>query len=340
MLAAQELGLVGRHVTLAHLAGLGYGPLFALFIRALLFVSEDPWRYRLPHAVPLAVYVVAFGTGHLTGEALALGVFASLGAYLALAAADVARYRSVIEQTRSNVSRVPLAWLGFAVAGLLVAYLLDVSAFAANHAGRASSGQVLEALLYAALLAYVTVFIVTVLRYPGVFAAVTLADRELADASHAGRPGAGERSVPTAGGEVAGHEESAVAGAGQSLLADGRRELDAIEAIMQARRPYLRADLTLAELAREIGVPPRRLSQLVNRGHGRNFADWVNRYRLAEAERLLADPSSGIRSVLDALYAAGFSSKSTFNALFKASTGLTPTEFMRRHRPESRAPKN
>jgi methylphosphotriester-DNA--protein-cysteine methyltransferase len=45
-------------------------------------------------------------------------------------------------------------------------------------------------------------------------------------------------------------------------------------------------------------------------------------------QRLLADPACGARSVLDAMYAAGFSSKSTFNALFKTSTGLTPTEFM------------
>ena len=58
----------------------------------------------------------------------------------------------------------------------------------------------------------------------------------------------------------------------------------------------------------------------------------MNHYRIAEVQRLLADPAAGARSVLDAMYAAGFSSKSTFNALFKASTGLTPTELMRTRR--------
>jgi AraC-like DNA-binding protein len=108
---------------------------------------------------------------------------------------------------------------------------------------------------------------------------------------------------------------------------------------METERPFLASDLSLSDLAHQVGVPPRRLSQLVNRGRGRNFSDWVNRYRLAESRRLLADPSSGIRSVLDAMYAAGFSSKSTFNALFKASSGVTPTEFMRQHRPQPGLPK-
>jgi AraC-like DNA-binding protein len=100
--------------------------------------------------------------------------------------------------------------------------------------------------------------------------------------------------------------------------------LDLVEAFMTGHRPFLRSELTLAELALQFRLPPRRLSQLVNQGRGRNFADWVNHYRIKEAKRLLADPASGIRSVLDAMYAAGFSSKSSFNALFKASTGVTP----------------
>jgi AraC-like DNA-binding protein len=110
-----------------------------------------------------------------------------------------------------------------------------------------------------------------------------------------------------------------------------------VEAFMTGHRPFLRSELTLAELALQFRLPPRRLSQLVNQGRGRNFADWVNHYRIKEAKRLLADPASGIRSVLDAMYAAGFSSKSSFNALFKASTGVTPTEFMRARRSETAA---
>jgi AraC-like DNA-binding protein len=119
--------------------------------------------------------------------------------------------------------------------------------------------------------------------------------------------------------------------------ADPRPELQAIKHSWKQNDPS-RIRPSLSDLAHQ-RRPAAPLSQLVNRGRGRNFSDWVNRYRLAEAQRLLADPSSGIRSVLDAMYAAGFSSKSTFNALFKASSGVTPTEFMRQHRPQTGLPK-
>jgi hypothetical protein len=183
VLACQELGLIGWHVTIAHLAGLAYGPLFALFIRELLYSSEGSWLGRLPHLVPLIVFLIALVSRALSGEALVLGVFASLGTYLAIAVADVTRYRAVIAKTRSDVHGVPLAWLNFAVAGLFAAYALDVATFIASRKDHPSSSLVLETLLYVALSLYVMGFVVAVLRYPRLFATVTLADVDAADAS-------------------------------------------------------------------------------------------------------------------------------------------------------------
>jgi AraC-like DNA-binding protein len=358
VLACQEIGLIGWHVTVAHLAGLTYGPLFVSFIRGLLFQRTRPWLAGLPHAVPAAVFFVAFIADALPDTALALGVFASLGTYLAVALMDLLQYRAVVERTRSNVPHVPLAWLTFAVAGLMVVYGLDVATFLAGRSGVAAAWRVLESLLFVALLLYAASFVVAVLRFPALFVAVTVDDVNTADASiwsYAGSGASDASPVPSMSAEdettpAIQPTISAAAGAARGTLAQGTadgsagetpadwaRELDWVESFMRERQPYLRSELTLAELALQVGMTPRRLSRLVNQGRGRNFADWVNRYRLEEAKRLLVDPVAGARSVLDAMYAAGFNSKSSFNALFKASTGTTPTEFMRARRSKTSA---
>jgi AraC-like DNA-binding protein len=365
VLACQELRLIGWHVTLAHLAGLAYGPLFVGFLRGLLFRRTKSRLYWLPHAVPTLVFLVAFLADALSGTALALGVFASLGTYLALALIDVLRYRTVIERIHSNVPHVPLTWLTFAVVGLTIVYGLDVGTFMASRAGTAVSSRLLQVLLFVTLLIYVAGFVVAALRFPRLFVAITVQDMNTVDASRENGlgPGAAPHEPRASGGpggvdaapafNAAGQgnttglsgpavrrgttpQDASEAGAGVAST-EAANTLDSIESFMTQHRPFLRSELTLAELALQFGLPARRLSQLVNQGRGRNFADWVNRYRIEEAKRLLANPTSGIRSVLDAMYAAGFSSKSSFNALFKASTGITPTEFMRARRSETRA---
>ena len=58
-----------------------------------------------------------------------------------------------------------------------------------------------------------------------------------------------------------------------------------------------------------------------------NFFDFINRYRIEEATRLLTNPEDKKITILEVLYKVGFNSKSSFNTLFKKYTGITPTEF-------------
>jgi AraC-like DNA-binding protein len=64
-----------------------------------------------------------------------------------------------------------------------------------------------------------------------------------------------------------------------------------------------------------------------------NFFDFINRYRIEEAQRLLTDPPDKKITVLEVLYECGFNSKSSFNTLFKKHTGLTPSEFKKKNMP-------
>ena len=96
-------------------------------------------------------------------------------------------------------------------------------------------------------------------------------------------------------------------------------------------RPYLDPELTLDQLARQLSLKSRLLSQVINDELGQNFYDFINRKRIEEASRLLTNPKDPKITVLEVLYEVGFNSKSSFNTLFKKYTGLTPTEFKKKN---------
>lgn len=96
---------------------------------------------------------------------------------------------------------------------------------------------------------------------------------------------------------------------------------------MEEEKPYLIPALTLEKLAGQLQMPPRTLSNIINRHFNCNFFEFVNHYRVEEAKRLLADPQAAGKNMIDLMYDMGFNSKATFNALFKKKVGMTPSEF-------------
>jgi AraC-like DNA-binding protein len=122
-------------------------------------------------------------------------------------------------------------------------------------------------------------------------------------------------------------EEEAPVKSGINDLPDKTDELNDLTAYMQAHKPYLNPDLTVEMLAKAMRITPKDLSRLINVHLEQNFFDFVNRYRISEAQHLLINSPDKKITVLEVLYQSGFNSKSSFNTLFKKYTGLTPTDF-------------
>jgi len=76
-------------------------------------------------------------------------------------------------------------------------------------------------------------------------------------------------------------------------------------------------------------VSTHDLSYLLNDSFGVNFFNFVNRYRVDEAKRLMLSGQNKHLNLLGIAYSAGFNSKTTFNIAFKKQTGLSPSEFMK-----------
>ncbi|HSA33136.1 MAG TPA: two-component regulator propeller domain-containing protein [bacterium] len=97
---------------------------------------------------------------------------------------------------------------------------------------------------------------------------------------------------------------------------------------LDKEKPYKDPDITLARLADRIGLTPHMLSQLLNDRLNKNFNHFINDYRIDEVKKLLDTPSNRDK-LLAIAYDAGFRSKTTFNTMFKRSTGKTPSEYRR-----------
>lgn len=102
-----------------------------------------------------------------------------------------------------------------------------------------------------------------------------------------------------------------------------------LQQTMQQDKPYLNPQISIKELAEELDLPARALSEHINDHYDCNFSEYINRARVEEAQRLMADSQWHERSLLDIGLAAGFNSKTSFNVMFKRITGSTPSAFRR-----------
>jgi AraC-like DNA-binding protein len=106
--------------------------------------------------------------------------------------------------------------------------------------------------------------------------------------------------------------------------------IDALMRLMAEERIYRHENITIGALAAKLKVPEYRLRRLINQRLGyRNFNVFLNNHRIEEAKAALADPAQAEVPVITIAMDAGFQSLGPFNRAFKATTGVTPTEYRR-----------
>lgn len=95
--------------------------------------------------------------------------------------------------------------------------------------------------------------------------------------------------------------------------------------IMNDKKPFLDGELNLEKLALEMNTSTHILSYIINTGFNENFYQFINRYRIEEAKKLIKNATD--LSLLGIGFAVGFNSKTTFNTTFKKLTHKTPSEY-------------
>ena len=98
--------------------------------------------------------------------------------------------------------------------------------------------------------------------------------------------------------------------------------------LMEKGQIWKNSGIKITDVAETLQTNSTYLSQIINSEYEMNFTNFINEYRIKEAEKLIL---KGYQEnfTLEALATdCGFKSRSTFYAAFKKFTGLTPTKFI------------
>ena len=288
-------------------------PLIYLYVKAL---TEPPFRFvqkNLLHFIPFticAVLLVPFylqpadrsettGTIGLVIAVLAIGQAA--GCVFA-AVRSLQTHARTIQASFSSTEKINLNWLRFLILAYAVTWLVGLSL--EGHGGESASWNAVWILV--SVLMYAIGYMG--LRQPEIFAGASRPD-----------PASGEA-------EKQKYEKSTL------TPENAEASLQKLQQAMEAQKPHLDSDLTLARLAGLLAISSHHLSQIINERLGENFFEFVNRHRVEEARKMLVDEEHFHLNISAIGFDAGFNSVSAFNAAFKKHAGMTPSQYRKSSR--------
>ncbi len=294
------------------LTGFGNGARQALhFVPALAAAAVFAWLHRERVALPDGVYpTLAWGR---VWQAVVVASQAVTVAYMVAVLWRLRQHRRRVRECYSATADRDLRWLAWLTAAslaLLMAWL-PATALGGAWSDVLRDGRVL-------LLCFIgwyglrqaPVFVPAIGTAPAAAAPVVVVAPD---------------PISTASPERAKYARSGMTRAAEELIAVRLAQR------MDVNRDYLEPDITLAQLADRIGASPQWLSQYLNHVQGESFFDYINGLRVAEVQRVLRESGETRRPLLELAFAAGFNSKSTFNAAFKKRTGSAPSAWRSAH---------
>lgn len=294
------------------------GALLYLCFKALVFKDFSLTKIDLFHFIPLMAYITFIGLVFYSKpqdirlEMINSESFVYSASYVymeflsklirvfyAIACFSlISRYSSRLQDTNSNMEKVHLSWLRALVIGFLLVMVSEAILVAAKiiniYTNFSFSLFVNIGLTgYYITFALVNLLVFTAVRYFGAFEQVNeiKITKKVRD----------ERFFQP---ELALSVDDAIRG-GQI---------------------YMDPDITLDKLAESLKILPRDLSSLINRHFGINFYEFINRYRIEEAKRMLTSEEYKATTITDIYLKVGFNSKSVFYTFFKKLEGMTPSQ--------------
>lgn len=110
-----------------------------------------------------------------------------------------------------------------------------------------------------------------------------------------------------------------------SMIESSKKEL---ERLIHTKKIHTNPQLTLNDVASELGTNRNLVSITINQGFQMNFNDYINSKRIETVIQEIKNGTHLEKTLLGIALESGFNSKSTFNRAFKKNTSLTPKQYI------------
>ncbi len=105
------------------------------------------------------------------------------------------------------------------------------------------------------------------------------------------------------------------------------KDFSLLSMLLTEQKLYTNAELSLQSLSKQAGVPFSRASRCINLIAKKNFSEWLNEFRVAEAKTLLHSSATEKYTIEAIAQMAGFGSRSNFYSVFKRLTNYSPSDY-------------
>ena len=300
------------------------GPVLWLYVKS---VTEQHFRFKLKYLLTLIPFILVMGmftarnyfqpevaiTAALDEEPstnrfsfffiTGLIAISNVG-YTAWGLVLIGRYKKALKTYFSSTEKINLDWLQFILLSALIAYSGISGLYIANAVFNLMGYQVLQQAGYGIAAMLVLVIGFFGLRKGSIF---TTSDFDFDM----------EKAIDTA--------EPAI-----KLTSDEEIFVHRLLEFMEAEKPHLDPDITLAFLSGKLKVSSEYLSAILNSRLNKSFFDFINHYRVEEFKELCKGPGNKNLTLISLAYDSGFNSKATFNRVFKREMNCTPSEYYSR----------
>ncbi len=298
-----------------------YGPIFYLYT-LLLTKKEEKFRSKfLLHFIPAILVHLYLSPFYLLShtdklirinefltqfqiDLFLIGIFKPIHGiiYTVFSIGAIKNFDNKIKETYSNLDKLKLDWLRYLIASTMIVWGVVVLTVVATVVFFNAAEQN-DVVIYLSISVMIYAIGYGALNQPQIFTDSEL----LIDTGDDKQKEKYEKSTLT-----------------EAEIEKSKKEL---LAIMQSKKLFLNSELTLTQLATELGITNHNLSEVINVGFNKNFYDFINSYRVDEFKERLKKPEFNHYSLLAIAFESGFSSKSSFNTIFKKYTNSTPSEY-------------
>ena len=278
-----------------------WAPLMYLYVKSLVYTDFSLRHIHLLHLIPsfsvmLLIFLTLFAGKNAAGPSFAEKISQlsqqsgiTLGhllhihvlTYNMFALITLEKFKRKIKNKIASIESVKFSWLKFILYGYIVASLtniiLPIPALGIDP-------MIGNLVVFAAFLVFFTMLFYKALINPDLFT---------------------------------GTDENPKYSSSPLAEKDALSVLKKLDQYMEENRPYLDPSITVKQLADNLSISDRILSQIINEYLKKNFYDFINNHRINYAKNLLHQSVDTKLTVLEILYEAGFNSKSAFNVAFK-----------------------